>query len=188
MINQEYILEFTRHFKHELKDKDIDKIKKKLFFIHKKLEKSDEEKIDFLEFLRGNVLNNSLHKSLYSSLEKLKGVMGKVFEMRSRNFKKVYKKKTIIKKKEKKKKIVAEKEVQEKKNRPGQRARREKWEKKYGENANHLKKSKKVEITKSKKEESRKEEKHPSWDARIKKREMEEKLIKSRGKGTKILF
>jgi hypothetical protein len=198
-MNDEILLEFTQDLQ-ELREKDVDKIKKKLYFLQEKLKKQGE--IDFVQFLRGKCQRNSLEKKLYSSVEKLKKSIHKVLELRNRNFKKIYKKKSKKIKKVLSVPVSVDVVEKERKNRPGQRARREKWEKKYGQDANHLK-LKKNNAVKSLKNSDRKksfksldrkdqsekdsQSKHPSWDAKIKKREMEEKL-KSMGKGTKIIF
>jgi hypothetical protein len=188
-MNDEILLEFTKDLT-ELKEKDIEKIKKKLYFVQEKLKK--QEGVDFLQFLRGKFQGNSLEKKLFSTVEKLKKSIQRVLELRNRKFKKIYKKKSKkVKKKVSLPPISVEEVAKERKNRPGQRARREKWEKKYGENANHLKLKKNNAVKSFKNSDKKKEKdsqsKHPSWDAKIKKREMEEKL-KSMGKGTKIIF
>lgn len=122
--------------------------------------------------------------SLVSSLKKLR-------DARARKFKKVYpaKKKKIIKEnsKEKLQKLQRDQQLEDRKNRPGQRARRLKWEKKYGKEANHVKKIIELQI-KEKEKEKKREAVHPSWDAKKREKEAQERILKSRKKPTKIVF
>ncbi|PUU72707.1 BUD22-domain-containing protein, partial [Tuber borchii] len=87
-------------------------------------------------------------------------------------------------------------EKKQRKNRMGQQARRALWEKKYGQNAAHLKQEaqrKERKVEKEKKKEGQTEGKlHPSWEAARKAREgkmvVVQEVLKSGSGGKKIVF
>ena len=70
-----------------------------------------------------------------------------------------------------------------KKNRPGQRARRELWEQLHGSKANHIQKQK--DIQNRRKQTNKHSDLHPSWAAKKQQQEKQEKVL---FKGKKVIF
>lgn len=80
--------------------------------------------------------------------------------------------------------------IETKKNRPGQRARREIWEKKYGTGANHIKNATNEETNPKpvKKHEEDLSSLHPSWAAKKKQKLVIASAHSAAGQGKKITF
>ena len=174
-----------------IKDINLDEICNKIFLIWTNKTQNLKENLD-LSFSKNEqiifdskLIQNALKEcDLY--FKKFELGLEKARELRERSFKKIYhqKKKKILKKNEfqSKKENIIQDLSEKNKNRPGQRARREKWERKYGKEANHVKKKLELDLKKSKRES------HPSWDAKRKQKEDQAKLLASGKKSVKIIF